>query len=74
MLNLSPVISISLNTPLNESTFVCTSVNNLSVLFTTNINLIPNIEAKEKEHKKIETFTLNFNISEEEPKYEKQED
>ena len=39
-----------------------------------NINLIPNIEAKEKEHKKIETFTLNFNISEEETKYEKQED
>lgn len=39
-----------------------------------NINLIPNIEAKEKEHKKIETFTLNFNISEEETKYEKTED
>ena len=39
-----------------------------------NINLIPNIEAKEKEHKKIETFTLNFNISEEEPKYEKKEE
>ena len=39
-----------------------------------NINLIPNIEAKEKEHKKIETFTLNFNISEEESKYEKQEE
>ena len=39
-----------------------------------NINLIPNIEAKEREHKKIETFTLNFNISEDETKYEKKED
>ncbi|MBE6159847.1 MAG: DNA mismatch repair endonuclease MutL [Lactobacillales bacterium] len=39
-----------------------------------NINLIPNIEAKEREHKKVETFTLNFNINEEETKYEKQEE
>lgn len=39
-----------------------------------NINLIPNIEAKEKEHKKVETFTLNFNISEDETKYQKKED
>ncbi len=36
-----------------------------------NINLIPNIEAKEKERKKIETFTLNFDIKEDEIKYEK---
>lgn len=36
-----------------------------------NINLIPNIEAKEKERKKIETFTLNFDIKEDETKYEK---
>lgn len=39
-----------------------------------NINLIPNIEVKEKEHKKVETFTLNFNISEDETEYEKTQD
>lgn len=36
-----------------------------------NINLIPNIEAKEKkEYPKYEKFTLNFNVEEKEEKYE----
>lgn len=39
-----------------------------------NISLIPNIEAKEKkEYPKYEKFTLNFNIKENDEKYEKQD-
>ena len=37
------------------------------------INLIPKIEAKEKEYPKYETFSLNFNINEPDVKYEKEE-
>ena len=39
-----------------------------------NINLIPNIEAKEKkEYPKYEKYTLNFNVEEENTKYQKEE-
>ena len=39
-------------------------VRNIIIDSIKNINLIPNIEAKEKEYPKYETFSLNFNIKE----------
>ena len=49
-------------------------VRNIILKAIKDINLIPNIEAKEKSYPKIEKLSLNFNISENNTEYEKKEE
>ena len=52
---------------------LCELVRNSILDAIKDINLIPIVEAKEKVYPKPEQYELNLNISEEEPKYEKEE-